>query len=659
MQQAPMQQAPMQQAPMQQAPMQQAPMQQAPEEPAPRKPAPAPMSPMEQDDLPPTGNDQILGMLSAIEQQLRHLGDTQRQHEDQLASLIDHSRSSAESKPGPAAADPQNKQPSFVVEMDESEQAPQDPAQREGLETMASELETSREQTDQMKRQLEEAQAHIKELGDQPDDARAELEEKAQELEEALQKIDTLQSRVIELEAVAAVDGDDDDSEEREQQIAELEAQVEQLQQELRQRDEAEAKPAPAPADGPGAEMIERQRKQIERLTAQLAAVNAGAESPEIEERDARIAELEEELEDLRGGGGGKQAVSKLVAGFGGALRQVRGEKGAADEEQVAELEERVAELEIERDKLKAEADKARDIYQQAAAGDGSGDDAEEVVALRARVAELESRPGGGPGNHAELRSKIEAELRQKWNEVQRRQDSLSATEEKMRKQWARPRAVVVLGYLAGLAVVVAIVSWLLAGRMFPPTIVASVNVEAKSRSGVPVSDENKAAWQMAHTDMLADDLFHKAVAKRLANQRLDDYKDPDVLGERLQNDLIVDSPKPGAITLTLAGKDQDETRLVLDTVATSMATQSSQQAGKRSDDAIAVVRGERREKGQVRFASINSTPIKDRRFLGAVVIFVIGFVIRYGLIISLGQSLVKAKSAMEDDDLGMSADLF
>jgi uncharacterized membrane protein (DUF485 family) len=392
--------------------------------------------------------------------------------------------------------------------------------------------------------------------------------------------------------------------------------------------------------------MIARQRKQIERLTEQLAALNAGADPREMQVRDARIAELEDELQELRDQGGAKEGVSKLVAGFGGALRQVRGKKGSGDGQEVAELEARVAELDVECKRLR----------QQAAAGGGSGDEAEEIGALRARVAELESGPGADRG---ELRAKVEADYHQKWSELKRKQDMMAATEEKMRRRWARPQAVVVFGWLVGLAIVVGFVSWLLAGRMFPATIAASVNVEAKSRTGVPVSDEDKADWQRVHTAMLTDGAFQKSVAKRLADQRLDDYGDPDVLAERLKDDLTVDSPKPGAITLTLAGRDPDQTAVLLDSVATSLAMWSSQQAGKRSDGAVAHVRGERREAGQVSYATINDIPIRDRRGLSSVIIFAVGFVVSYFLITRIYQGLLQAKSAMEEEDPVLSDGMF
>jgi uncharacterized membrane protein (DUF485 family) len=629
----------------------------APEPPAPESPAPQP-EPSEpeppEDQPPPTGNDQVLSMLAGIEQHLRQLGDVQRQHEDQLALLIDRAGPATDAGADPEGAEPQGKQPSFVVEMDEDGQAPPDNADRRNLESMASELEASRRQTDQMRQQLETAQAHIAEFSEQPVGDGGNQGELAEELEAAQRKIEALQTRVIELEAVASVGDDDADADEKDEQIAALTEQVAQLEEALRQS--GSQPEAAAPPDGASAEMIERQRKQIERLTEQLATVNAGADPDAISARDARIAELEEELEELQGQRGGKEGVGKLVAGFGGALRQVRGKKGSGDGQEASALEERVAELEVECKRLReeaeratTEADQARELLQQQAAdGGGSGDEAQEILALRARVAELERSPGAGSG---ELRAKVEAEYREKWGELNRRQNSMAATEEKMRRRWARPQAVVVFGWLVGLAVVVGIVSWLLAGRMFPATIAASVNVEAKSKTGAPVSEEDRANWQAVHTALLRDDAFRKFVAKRLADQRLDDYGDHEVLAERLDDDLTVDSPKAGAITLTLAGKDPDQTQVLLDAVASSLAMWSSQQAGKRGDGAVALVRGERREAGQVRYATINPTPIRDRRWLSSLIVFAVGFVVSYFLITRIYQGLLRAKSEMEEED--------
>jgi hypothetical protein len=173
------------------------------------------------------------------------------------------------------------------------------------------------------------------------------------------------------------------------------------------------------------------------------------------------------------------------------------------------------------------------------------------------------------------------------------------------------------------------------------------------------VEEEAKADWQQVHTAMLTNESFCQTVAKRLGDQRYDDYKDPEELTELLQENLTVDSPKPGAITLTLAGKNPRETAAVLDTLATSLATWSGQQAGKRGDGAVAIVRGERRESGQVRYATINDTPIASRRPLGAAIIFAFGFLLSFAAITRISRGLLRAKSAMEEDEFGVSSDVF
>jgi len=201
-----------------------------------------------EDEIPLTGNDQVLGLLSTIEQQLRQLGDVQRQHEDQLTSLIDRPAPPAAAGSEPADAEPQEKQPSFVVEMDDQEQTPRRPEDRQGLEDMASELETSRQQTDQMRQQLEEAQTRIQEIAEESDGG-GNVQDKTEELAEAHDKIEALQLRVIELEAVTAVGGDDDEgSDEKDEQIAALTEQVAQMQEALDSRDEEQEQPVPGPS---------------------------------------------------------------------------------------------------------------------------------------------------------------------------------------------------------------------------------------------------------------------------------------------------------------------------------------------------------------------------------------------------------------------------
>ena len=102
--------------------------------------------------------------------------------------------------------------------------------------------------------------------------------------------------------------------------------------------------------------MVQRQRQQIERLTEQLAAFNAGSAPDEILRRDARIAELEEELEQAGGAGSRATPVGRLVGGLSHAVRHAL-ERGAR-KRTVDELEERIDELTAECERWKEAADR-------------------------------------------------------------------------------------------------------------------------------------------------------------------------------------------------------------------------------------------------------------------------------------------------------------
>jgi len=222
--------------------------------------------------------------------------------------------------------------------------------------------------------------------------------------------------------------------------------------------------------------------------------------------------------------------------------------------------------------------------------------------------------------------------------------ESLAAAERKMQHKWARPRAVVTFSWLAVSLAIAAIASGLAANHFFPAIVAASVDVEAEPRSGLPFSEEDAEKWQTWHSALLIDKNFHRTLAKRLADRRLDRYKDPIALARRLRDDLTVDAAQPGVMTLTLAGTDRGEITAILDTLATTFVRESSRQAGKRSDGARTVVRGERKEAGRTRYASINPVPIRDKRLLYAGVIFAVGSTIGLGAVMTIGRRLLRAK---------------
>ncbi len=642
----------------------------------PETPVPAPEAASAGETGQASAGDDVIAMLSAIEKQLAQLGDTQQRHAEQLASSSGPPSGNAEDDDRPTMAD---------LEQREQELH----AMRKRMEELEAQLQASSRESDDtevLHKQLNEAQAEVEELVRQAEATHGELQQKTQQIEQAGRQLKTLQSQLDaahqELEQARSAEPDTDrtvmstETEVDEEQVVALNEQIARLEQELRQRDEEiqrlqSSAGAVSAEGGANPALLERQRQQIERLTEQLAGLQVDASPAEIRDRDARIAELEDEIEALRQQGGSKQGVSKLVAGLGGALSRGKKDKGP-DASAISALEFRIEELTAERETLTDEVNQLRSRLESG--GVVPGEDGAEVATLRARVAELESEleaaADGSDGvsdaaarklrkeladakadaRQAEIDARQANELREQVQQLKQALNTRRRAPKDSIGASARHRTVVIFSCLVGMAIVAIVLSGVLANKIAPAMMSVSVNVEAKSRMGGTLTEEDHARWEAWHRAKLQDDAFHEQVARRLRDQRLDDFETAEAVTDRLESDLTIDSSRPGMLKLTLAGTDRGDLGTIMDTVVTTLAAESSHQAGKRSDNAIAVVRGERQEGGRIRYASLNPTPIKDRRLIVGSVFFVLCFVGGIFAMNKIYQGLRSTRQAMDED---------
>ncbi|MCH8314327.1 MAG: hypothetical protein IIA64_00005, partial [Planctomycetes bacterium] len=373
----------------------------------------------------------------------------------------------------------------------------------------------------------------------------------------------------------------------------------------------------------------------------------------------------------------------------------------------------RIHELTTENDQLRIEAERAaietQEALRQLEQHDhaGSVDDGEDIVALHQQLEQVERKlaearavdlhpsrsgfdhPADGAGNEAQ-RLRVEAQHLQRRRvrlarlrralrartrpdpvtgpetevdsydlQDQERQaqqltelrEMLAASEREMIRRWARPWAVVTLGWVAVLAVIVAGASWFLADHFAPATVSSSVTFEAKNRSGAPLSIEEAESWRSWHTDLLVDTGFTNTLAKRLADRRLDRYGDPNALRQRFLADLTIDAVPEGIMTVSLAGTDPQEITALLDALATTFVTESSRRMSKRGDGPHAVVKGGTKEGDRLRYATLNPIPIHDERLQYAGFAFGAAFPACLLLIWVIYRRLALAKSVFDDPD--------
>ncbi len=559
--------------------------------------------------------------------------------------------------------------------------------------------------------QLSASESQITELGLELDRRAQQVDAKNQQCREAEEQIQSLQQQVTELQSTGAETNERAESLNREaeskvaaltEQVGELEATVQERSASLdeyrdkyqtaqeRIRDLADTLDEQQSRLEEGAEAIatvQQQQQQIGELTNQLAQYRVGNDPDQLRQKDERIEELVE------------------------ALRQARGQ--SPGEQSHAEAEARIHELTTENNQLRIEAERAaieaQEALRQLEQHDhaGSVDDGEDVVALHQRIEQLarelaEARsvdthpsrggldqPAGGTGNEAQrlraeaqhlqrrrvrlarLRRALRARTRpdpvtgpetevdsfdlqdqeRQAQQLMELREVLATSEREMIRRWARPWAVVTLGWVAVLAVIVAGASWFLADHFAPATVSSSVTFEAKNRSGAPLSIEEAESWRSWHTDLLVDTGFTNTLAKRLADRRLDRYSDPNALRQRFLADLTIDASQGGFMTVSLAGTNPQEITALLDALATTLVTESSRRMSKRGDGPHAVVKGGTNKGDRLLYATLNPIPIHDERLQYAGYIFGGAFPACLLLIWVIYRRLARAKSVFDDPD--------
>jgi hypothetical protein len=227
---------------------------------------------------------------------------------------------------------------------------------------------------------------------------------------------------------------------------------------------------------------------------------------------------------------------------------------------------------------------------------------------------------------------------------------ALAMSEREMMKRWARNRAAVAISFVSILITLLATGSWFVADHFYPAKSTASVTLEARTSNNQLLGGEEGARWSTWHAEMLSDHNFRTTLAKRMAERQLPQFGTIANLDLAMRHDVTIDAIRPGEITITMAGHDQQQLTHALDTLASTLATASTREAGKRADSARTVIRGERKESGSTQYAQLTGVTLEDERLLYTIIIF--GSTAAVALLCGFGvyTRLVKAKRIFEEE---------
>lgn len=332
-----------------------------------------------------------------------------------------------------------------------------------------------------------------------------------------------------------------------------------------------------------------RERLEAEReAPAEVAAPEAAGLRAEIAMLSTRLAESEAKAADL---------ARRLED-----RRSVSAPEGASID--AAALQERVRQLARIAALLRQRRDRLRKVRA--------------ALAIRRRGANERGSVASAPVGAAVL-----AELRQvqvKQEELRRARKHLAECETRMIRRWSVHRgagfAMLFTLFLAALGAC----SWMAADLMWPNAGSASVDLMARAPKGQVLAGAAASEWRQWHADLLKDPRFVEQVAGRLAVRGISP-SEPAALAAMLGSGLRVDSDGPGRLRLVLAGEDRQALPRILDTLATSLATESLAAAPRRPDAAPAVVLGDRTRDGRLAYSLLDPQPLEARQFVQAGVI--------------------------------------
>jgi hypothetical protein len=594
-------------------------------------------------------------------------------------------------------------------------------AKVEQTETEAIELIQQAEQERDAHKSASEAR--LEEMRQQLQRARTELESNNEQLRFRREQIDQLNRQLAQREEeLQTLHGD---AERQAQHTRTLERQLHDSQhkldvagQKLRKFAEMLGEQAPQLDRGAAAlAMLEQQKRQIEKLTQQLAEARVSADPDELRRRDERITELTEALRQSRGQAAGQpdafeleQRTSEMMQELDRVrleLEQAQMSATEAREQLERHLKERSAaeqagrRFEIEREELLARitqseerrrqlesegaaaAQREREFRERIRAMEGEIESsrdhavapdaaleaerrrlAEESRRLEARAAELRQReerlePAGEEASHPS------AQTLEDVREIQRAQAQLTEVhrqlaraERRMAKRWARARALTQLAALSILIAFNAVAAWLAADMLFPAVVVASATVQADAQ-GPALTPEEAAAWQRWHAELLLSSGFQARLATTMAERRIDAYATPVAVANLILRDVKVDTSTPGAMVLTLARPGVDEAARLLDVITATLLSESKARMADRDSRVFARCAAERESDGRTRYAIEGAIPLEDHRLVRAGPIFGGSMAVSLALFGIFYMRLVRAKRVFDEEEDIFAADEF
>ncbi len=444
--------------------------------------------------------------------------------------------------------------------------------------------------------EVQEKAAELQQESEAFEKARAELEEQANS---AKQRAEALTKEKDELEEAREV----------------LDADNSRLRGEL----------AAAEAAGAGAEAANKalnelraslgaRDAQVEKLTERLKTAQAQLEEgqtsagvanelrAQLDTRDQEIAELSKRLVDvqsqLENNDGADAEAEELRARLAAAtseLDELRNAPPTSDEpvsEQVAKRDKVIESLTAQ---LRESEEKRAAAVAAKPAGSAPKSSQADLV-RRDRLKAIRNSLRDKAGRLSQAKEMID-QRQEEMEQVLKLRSDLAAQREALKREKAdvgkhnAKAGAGVAAVCAAIAILLlAPVSWKVAGMFSPADHLATASIELASRSGQPLPDNRLQAFRASIDELATDPKVVEQTATRMSRRGIEAYKQPAALATALKARLDVSHPRPGGVDIAYTDKGPLLTQRALETYIAALVSAANDRASARMDNTTVVV---------------------------------------------------------------------
>ena len=346
---------------------------------------------------------------------------------------------------------------------------------------------------------------------------------------------------------------------------------------------------ASAPQGDFDSEELLRSQEELARLRAELESCVS------LAEHESMITTLNQRLEEAAAGSSG-EGDAQLLEKLDEARCEIETLETHARscEEQITEKDRHLCELQMRNEELEAgTSDQPSDVSSDAQL---LRDQAKRLSAFashlqlrRVRLREmrrlLSERVDAPTANTG---SSIESErlIRVEQEDMVRRRHEMNELESRMIRRWACHTTAGTVVKISLFLVVIATACWFGTRWFAPGTVASTALVRAHPITGGTLDDATGSSWNEWHKALLSDDLFVKSVFNRFQSASLGGAYSVAASSALLGDNMVVTEVEPGMLQIRLNGSSPLETQRLLESVVTTLSSESQRQLARRGDGA-------------------------------------------------------------------------